>query len=113
MLIIKQSKEFTVGEMARLTMGNSTKLITLENQVVDMDSYIIFEDTDRTNGEVKTVLALMANGTKYGSISPTFIKDFIQLADMYELAGVPFTRMKVVGGQSKNGRHFIACEAAE
>lgn len=113
MQIIKQSKDFTVSEMARLTMGNSTKLSNLENQVVDMDSYIIFEDTARGTGEVKTVLVLMANGTKYGTISPTFIKDFIQLADMYDFAGVPFTRMKVVGGQSKNGRHFIACEAAE
>lgn len=113
MRIIKQSKEFTVGEMARLTMGNSTRLSVLENQVVDMDSYIIFEDTDRGTGEFKTVLVLTAGGTKYGTISPTFIKDFYQLADMYEFAGAPFTRMKVVGGQSKNGRHFIACEAAE
>jgi hypothetical protein len=113
MRIIKQSKDFTVSEMARLTMGNSTKLSNLENQTVDMDSYVVFEDTDRGSGEVKTVLVLMADGVKYGTISPTFIKDFMQLADMYEIAGEPFFRMKVVGGQSKNGRHFIACEAAE
>lgn len=113
MRIIKQSKDFTVSEMARLTMGNSTKLSSLENQVVDMDAYIIFEEKDRDTDEAKIVLVLMANGTKYGTISPTFIRDFCQLMDMYEIAGEPFTRMKVVGGQSKNGRHFIACEAAE
>lgn len=113
MRIIKQSKEFTVGEMARLTMGNSTKLSVLEGQLVVMDSYIIFEDEDRGTGEVKTVLVLTAGGTKYGTISPTFIKDFCQLADMYESAGEPFTKMKVVGGQSKNNRHFIACEAMD
>ncbi len=113
MRIIRQSKEFTVGEMARLTMGNSTKLSVLENQIVDMDSYIIFEDVDRGTGETKTVLVLTAGGTKYGTISPTFINDFFQLVDMYDIGGIPFTRMKVVGGESKNGRHFIACEAAD
>ena len=113
MRIIKQSREFTVGEMARLTMGNSTKLSTLENQIVDLDSYIIFEDVNRETSESKTVLVLTTNGTKYGTISPTFINNFLQLADMYEVSGVPFTCIKVVGGQSKNGRHYIACEAAD
>lgn len=102
-------------QVYRLTKGDSLKVQDItKGTVLDIDLFGIYteEKTRKKNdgtleAYTDTVLAFTSNGKKYGTISQTFIKSFIEIVELMD--GEPFS-IVITGGKSKNGREYVNCE---
>lgn len=90
-----------------LTRANAKKIIEAAGSVITPTAYVYYEDPDPKTGEFKKVLTIEADNETFGTISPTFIREFMDAADFFE--GNPGA-FKVVTGESKNGREFVTLE---
>ena len=89
-------------EVYRLTKGDSTKIEGLEKGLsIPVDKYALYEEGD------KKVLTFISGNQKYGTISATFIKSFMEILDIMEDEEFAVV---ITGGQSKNGRNYVNCE---
>lgn len=94
----------------RLTKCQSVKKIQdAAGSVLNPTAWVLFEDDDSATGDVKTVLTIEDSGETFGTISATFIREFM---DAYKVFGADMGAIKVVGGQTKAGRTFVTCELA-
>lgn len=76
-------------------------------------NWMIYSDKDR-EGKEQTLLSILSeDNVAYTTNSPTFIEAFTELCDMFSDSGEEIIAVKVIGGQSKTGRHFITCAYAE
>ena len=62
----------------------------------------------------QTLLSILSeDNVAYATNSRTFIESFATLCDMFADSGEEISAIKVIGGESKAGRHFITCAYAE
>ena len=102
-------------EVYRLTMGDSQKIDGLEHGLsLPVEKYALYtevKDRNKQDGTVEqydqTVLTFTSGGYKFGTISATFIKSFMEIVELMD--GEPFAII-ITGGESKNGRKFVNCE---
>jgi len=74
---------------------------------------MLYSDTDKDGNEQTLLSILSEENVAYATNSRTFIEAFSVLCDMFADSGEEITAIKVIGGQSKAGRHFITCAYAE
>lgn len=102
-------------EVYRLTKGDSQKIEGLEQGLsLPVEKYALYtevKDRNKQDGTVEqydqTVLTFTSGGYKFGTISATFIKSFLEIVELMD--GDPFAII-ITGGQSKNGRKYVNCE---
>ena len=99
----------------RLTKGESQKIDGLEKGIsLPVEKYALYEEPktrkkqDGSEEEyTQTVLTFISGGYKFGTISATFIKSFMEIVDI--MGEDPFA-VVITGGESKSGRHYVNCE---
>lgn len=102
-------------QVYRMTKGDSLKIDGIDKgTVVPVDKYALFTETKERNkqdGSVETyeqqVLTIVSGNHKFGTISATFIRSFLEILDI--MGDDPFG-IVITGGESKGGRHFVNCE---
>lgn len=112
MEVIKQYPEDMDKKTAyKLMNSNATKkMLDAEGAQLEIAAWVIYEDQDNTTGEIKKVLSLgTTDGEIFGTISPTFIREFEKMADYF---GGALTDISVISGKSKSGRTYITCDIA-
>ena len=102
-------------DVYRMTKGDSLKVDGIQKGTsLPVESYALY-DEDKTRQKqdgsqedyTQRVLTFVSDGKKYGTISATFIRSFMEIVDI--MGSDPFAII-VTGGQSKNGRNFVNCE---
>lgn len=98
----------TKKEIYQLTRSpKAQKISDADGSVLDVKASCLYEDTDETTGEVRTILSFLTDdGEIFGTNSPTFQRDY---ADMCEIFGEEPFPVEVVSGISKAGRTFYNC----
>lgn len=109
MNIVKSFPEtLSKKEIYQLTKSpKAQKMSDAEGSVLEVKAWAIYEDVDDTTGEVRTILSILTpDGEVFGTNSPTFQRDFQDMAEIFE--GEPLS-VQVISGTSKNGRTFYTC----
>lgn len=89
-------------QVYKLTKGDSNKIDGLEyGTILPVDLFAVYMEED------KKVLTFTSGEHKFGTISQTFIKSFLEIVDI--MADDPFS-IVVTGGTSKGGRKYVNCE---
>lgn len=99
----------------RMTKGESQKIEGLEKGIsLPVDKFALYEESktrkkqDGTEEEyTQTVLTFTSGDYKFGTISQTFIKSFLEIVDI--MGDDPFAII-ITGGESKSGRKYVNCE---
>lgn len=102
-------------QVYRMTKGESQKIEGLEKGIsLSVDKYALYEESktrkkqDGTEEEyMQTVLTFTSGDYKFGTISATFIKSFLEIVEI--MGEDPFAII-VTGGESKSGRKYVNCE---
>lgn len=84
-----------------------------EGAVIPVKNWMLYSDTDKEGNEQILLSILSEDSVAYATNSKTFMEAFSDLCDMFTDNGEEITAVKVIGGQSKAGRHFITCAYAE
>ena len=81
------------------------------DESVEVNTFALYTETktgkDGSESEQEVLAIILADGTKLATISPTFIRSFMEIVEMMD--GDPFAiicRKSV----SKGGREFVTCE---
>lgn len=99
----------------RMTKGDSLKIEGVEKgTTLPVEAYALYDD-DKTRQKqdgttedyTQRVLTFVSGGKKFGTISATFIRSFMEIVD---IMGDEKFAIIVTGGQSKNGRNYVNCE---
>lgn len=102
-------------QVYRMTKGDSAKIEGIEKGVsLPVELYALYDELktrkkqDGTEEEyTQRVLTFTSGGHKFGTISATFIRSFLEIVEIMD--GEPFAVI-ITGGQSKNGRNYVNCE---
>ena len=102
-------------DVYRMTKGDSLKVDGIEKgTVIPVDKYALYVETKDRNKQDGTVeqydqqvLSFVSGEHKFGTISATFIRSFLEILDI--MGDEPFG-IVITGGESKNGRHYVNCE---
>ena len=102
-------------QVYRMTKGDSQKIDGLEKGLsLPVDNFCLYtEEKERkkqdgtTEQYEQTVLTFTSGPHKFGTISATFIKSFLEIVEI--MGGDPFAII-ITGGESKSGRKFVNCE---
>ena len=102
-------------QVYRMTKGDSQKIEGLEKGLsIPVDQYALYtevKDRKKQDGTIEqydqTVLTFTSGPHKFGTISATFIKSFLEVVEIMD--GDPFAII-ITGGESKNGRNYVNCE---
>lgn len=115
MKVIRTKNENTsVKEKYLMTMNPEIRrMIDAEETIVPVLNWMIYSDTDKEGNEQTLLSILSEDNVAYATNSKTFIESFETLCDMFAESGEEITVIKVIGGESKTGRHFITCAYAE
>lgn len=110
MEIIKTSKELSAVELYMLTMAPGVQKMTdAETQTIEIGAWCLYKDTN-SKGEEQTILSIVTpEGETYATVSKTFQEDFFKMLTFFAEQGSEVHAIKVIGGTSKNDRHFITC----
>lgn len=114
MKIIKSFPEnLTMKQAYSLTSTpDSRPMKTLEGATFNIDAYALYEDIN-SKGETQEVLAVLTSeGDTFSTISSTFKRDFEAIVDVVNQYGADLANVdvEVIGGESKQGRHYIGCK---
>ena len=86
------------------------KMSEAEGSVLQIESWIHYNNPDKETGEVKEVIALAtSDGELFATISNTFREEFL---DMVGYFGPDLGTIEVIAGTSKAGRKYITCSIA-
>lgn len=115
MKIIKTKNEnVNVKEKYLMTMNPEIRRMRdAEGMNVPVINWMLYSDTDREGNEQVFLSILSEDNVAYATNSRTFIEAFSTLCDLFADSGEEIIAIKVIGGQSKAGRHFITCAYAE
>lgn len=109
MEIIETSKNVDKKKTYQLTHAMQTRKVQdAVDSVLTVNSWVRYTDVDATTGEAKEVVVLESEGEVFGTISKTFIREFIDILQAF--GDDPDLAIKVVEGTSKAGRKFVSCE---
>lgn len=112
MNIIAMTEGLTAKEKYALSYNaDIEKMSDHVGEIVDVDKFLMYEDEQ--GDDVATILSfLTSEGKVYATNSPTFIRDFTRIAQLFAEDGEELPQIKIFGGTSKNDREFIACSVA-
>ena len=114
MKITYQSRELTTAELYMLTMSPEIgKMSEVSDQsIIEIDSWVIYTDVD-SNGAEQEILSIKdIFGEVSATNSPTFIREFKRMVQLFETNNEKVEKIKLVKGTSKAGRQFITCSYA-
>lgn len=102
-------------EVYRMTKGESQKIEGLEKGLsLPVDKFALYEEDKTRNKQdgseeayTQTVLTFTSGAYKFGTISATFIKSFLEIVDI--MGEDPFAII-ITGGESKSGRKYVNCQ---
>lgn len=102
-------------QVYRMTKGDSLKIDGLEKGIsLPVDKFALYvEEKERAKQDGSTelykqnVLTFTSGNQKFGTISATFIKSFMEIVEIMD--GEQFAII-ITGGQSRNGRNYVNCE---
>lgn len=110
MTITMRSREtLTPVELYKLTKNATVqKLSSCENDVpFTVGDWVIYEDVSLGTGEVREILSLELGGVNYATNSPTFIREFKDIVEVFGADSMP--ELVKVTGVSKAGRTYMTC----
>ena len=99
--------ELTKRDAYKLTKGTAKKISEIAGSVITPEQWALYEDTDAKTGETKRVLTILAGGEMFGTISPTFIREFMDAAEEFDGDLGP---VRVMTGTTRNNREYVTCE---
>lgn len=102
-------------QVYRMTKGDSQKIDGLEKGLsLPVDNFALYtevKDRKKQDGTTEqyeqTVLTFTSGPHKFGTISATFIKSFLEIVD---IMGEDKFAIIITGGESKSGRKYVNCE---
>lgn len=113
-VIRSKNEKITVKEKYLMSMNPEIRRMRdAEGMNVPVINWMIYSDKDKDGNEQTLLSILSEENAAYATNSPTFIEAFTELCDMFSDSGEEIIAIKVIGGQSKAGRHFITCAYAE
>lgn len=113
-VIRSKNEKITVKEKYLMSMNPEIRRMRdVEGMNVPVVNWMLYSDTDKDGNEQTLLSILSEENVAYATNSRTFIEAFTELCDMFTDSGEEITAIKVIGGQSKAGRHFITCAYAE
>lgn len=108
MEVIEANKDLSKEEVYFLTKAQDVmKMTEAAEQTFDLDAWCIYLDKNADGEEVELFSMRTTEGETYATNSPTFIKAFREILDIFEPDEVK--RLKVMNGVSKNNRTFVTC----
>lgn len=109
-IIKKSSDELTMKQLYDLTKSPEIQRVSdNEGALVQVDAWALYNDTDK-DGNTREILSILDN--EVGAVatnSATFIRDFMEIAEMCTVYGVKLQHVKISSGISKAGRKFYTC----
>lgn len=111
-MVIQRSKETVSKENIYFMAAapNIRKMSDLEGSTVEIADWLIYDD-DKDPEDIKTICAILTtDGEAYASNSAVFKKDFENILDIF---GDDIAKIGVIGGETKNNRHYITCVYAK
>lgn len=109
-IIKKSSNELTMKQLYDLTKSPEIQRVSdNEGALVQVDAWARYNDTDK-DGNTREILSILDN--EVGAVatnSATFIRDFMEIAEMCTVCGVKLQHVKISSGMSKAGRKFYTC----
>lgn len=113
-IIKSKNKTISVKEKYLMSMNPEIRRMSdAEGTTIPVLNWMIYLDTDSIGNEQTLLSILSEDNVAYVTNSKTFIESFSYLCDMFTESGEEISVIKVIGGQSKAGRHFITCAYAE
>lgn len=113
-IIRSKNEKISVKEKYLMSMNPEIRRMRdAEGMTVPVLNWMLYTDTDKEGNEQTLLSILSEDNVAYATNSRTFIESFATLCDMFTESGEEITAIKVIGGQSKAGRHFITCAYAE
>ena len=113
-VIRTKNENISVKEKYLMSMNPEIRCMRdAEGMNVPVVNWMLYSDTDKEGNEQTLLSILSEDNVAYATNSRTFIESFENLCDMFTDSGEEITAIKVIGGQSKAGRHFITCAYAE
>ena len=106
-------ENLTMKQAYSLTRNpDSRPMKTLEGATFNIEAYALYEDVNAKGDDQEVLAVLTSEGDTFSTISATFKRDFDAIVDtaiMYgaDLSGID---IEVIGGESKQGRHYIGCK---
>lgn len=98
-------------EVYRLTKARGVMVQKLDvGKPMPVGDWLLYEDEKTTReGEtrIETVLSFITGTEKVSTISKTFIREFLDIA---ELMGDEPYEITIVDGENSSGRRFVSCE---
>lgn len=109
--ITSTSGELTKREMFLLSNNPATKKMS---EAVGMElavaKWAVFMDVQEDREPMEVLSFKTADGDYFATNSPTFIKDFGNIVDVF---GDELPDILILNGESKAGRTFITCTIAD
>lgn len=91
----------------KLTKSESLQVKDLERGLsMPVDKWVLYEE-ENSKGELQQVLAFTSGPQKVSTISKTFIRSFLECAELMQED--PFSII-ITGGETKSGRSYVNCE---
>lgn len=115
MKIIYKTETLTPNDLYSMTKGNHVrKMADAKGEVLNVAKFVLYEDANN-DGEVMEVLAFeTVEGTQYATNSKTFIRNFKDIATIFEEAQEALPTKFFVGcGRSKSNREYLTCDIAK
>lgn len=113
-VIRTKNENISVKEKYLMTMNPEIRRMRdAEGTIIPVANWMIYIDKDKEGNEQTLLSILSEDNVAYATNSKTFIESFDNLLDIFTDNGEEISAVKVIGGQSKAGRHFITCAYAE
>jgi hypothetical protein len=106
-------ENLTLKQAYNLTRSpESRNMKTLEGATFNVEAYALYEDANAKGEEQEILAVLTSEGDTFSTISETFKRDFAAIVDVVNQYDADLTTVdiEVIGGESKNGRHYIDCK---
>ena len=113
-VIRTKNENISVKEKYLMTMNPEIRRMRdAEGMVIPVVNWMIYIDKDKEGNEQTLLSILSGDNVAYATNSKTFIEAFDDLLDIFTDNDEEISAVKVIGAQSKTGRHFITCAYAE
>ena len=113
-VIRTKNENISVKEKYLMSMNPEIRRMRdAEGMVIPVVNWMLYIDKDKEGNEQTLLSILSDDNVAYATNSKTFIEAFDDLLDIFTDNDEEISAVKVIGGQSKAGRHFITCAYAE
>lgn len=113
-IIRTKNEKISVKEKYLMSMNPEIRRMRdAEGMVIPVVNWMLYSDRDKEGNEQTILSILSEDNVAYATNSKTFIEAFDELVDIFTDNDEEISAVKIIGGQSKAGRHFITCAYAE